>query len=159
MFTRSILLHVIKCRFQNLPFIFRQIIPQNSKTMFRDLFKDYYDSMAKHLVGDHKSLQNRERQNRQTIGVICYAFSLCVFCSFTSFHFQSIHWNLVVFGSSLRFTLGRNYIWFLATLNGRVPSSNRSRFAGTWIQWIVKPNPAHTMQIQNIIGHLIVIAL
>ncbi len=46
-----------------------QIIPKSSQEIFKNLFKDYYDSMAKHLLKDHKSLQNRERQNRQTVGV------------------------------------------------------------------------------------------
>eukprot|EP00794_Sanderia_malayensis_P006104 gene6104-6808_t len=45
------------------------VISKESQSIFKDLFKAYYDSMAKRLVVDHKSLQNRERQNRQTIGL------------------------------------------------------------------------------------------
>jgi len=53
----------------NMEFVQYNVIPQNYKRIFKDLLKEYYDSMAVHLTKDHKSLQNRDRQNRQTIGL------------------------------------------------------------------------------------------
>lgn len=53
----------------NIDFMQCRVIPSNFKTIFRELFREYYDSIAKQLVRDHKALQNRERQNRQTIGL------------------------------------------------------------------------------------------
>ena len=51
-----------------LDFVF-QVVSGDHKSLFLCLFKEYYENMAKYLVGMHKDLQNRERQNQQTIAV------------------------------------------------------------------------------------------
>ena len=51
------------------------MLSPDQQSMFMCLFKEYYENMAKYLVNMHKDLQNRERQNRQTIGVSKYKWS------------------------------------------------------------------------------------
>ena len=53
-----------------------QVVPDDQQSLFLCLFKEYYESLAKHLATTHKDLQNRERQNRQTIGVSMTLYSV-----------------------------------------------------------------------------------
>lgn len=46
-----------------------KVLTPDQQSMFLCLFKEYYENMAKYIVNMHKDLQNRERQNRQTIGL------------------------------------------------------------------------------------------
>ena len=42
-------------------------LPSDRQRGLRNLLKDYYKSLASHIVRDHKSLQSLERQNRRTL--------------------------------------------------------------------------------------------
>ncbi|XP_066925747.1 regulator of nonsense transcripts 2-like isoform X2 [Clytia hemisphaerica] len=45
------------------------VINPDQQSIFLCLFKEYYEALSKHIVVSHKTLQNRERQNKQTIGL------------------------------------------------------------------------------------------
>lgn len=45
------------------------VISKEQQSIFLCLFKEYFECMSKHIVTLHKTLQNREKQNQQTIGL------------------------------------------------------------------------------------------
>ncbi|XP_033096855.1 regulator of nonsense transcripts 2-like isoform X2 [Anneissia japonica] len=44
-----------------------EVFSSQVKSLYRNLLKDHYAILAKHLVRQHKDLQNRERQNRKIL--------------------------------------------------------------------------------------------
>ncbi|XP_053213698.1 regulator of nonsense transcripts 2-like [Panonychus citri] len=51
----------------DLPLIKSDFLPCDRQRGLRNLLKDYYKTLAVHIVRDHKSLQSLERQNRRTL--------------------------------------------------------------------------------------------
>ena len=45
------------------------VVPAEDQAAIQQLFLTYYKSLANHLLRAHKDLQNREKQNRQTLMV------------------------------------------------------------------------------------------
>lgn len=45
------------------------VVSSDHKSLFLCIFREYYENMTKFLVAMHKDLQNRDRQNQQTIGL------------------------------------------------------------------------------------------
>ena len=55
-----------------------QLLPAERQRACRHLLKEYYQSLTKHLVKDHRDLRNMEKLNRKIlqVGTMCDAFSL-----------------------------------------------------------------------------------
>ncbi|XP_065640842.1 regulator of nonsense transcripts 2 isoform X1 [Hydra vulgaris] len=53
----------------NMSFSTLGVLSADQQSVFMCLFKEYYENISNHLVKLHKELQNREKQNRQTIGL------------------------------------------------------------------------------------------
>ena len=53
--------------------LFFQFLPPARQQACRNLLKEYYASLCKHVISDHKQLKNAEKHNRKILQV-CYVF-------------------------------------------------------------------------------------